>query len=101
MPELDAHLAEVLKVVTRSQRTIQEIALLYEKAHPPVIKVEVPWMYRTMLPNSAPKEKPPRSVGDALRELVSQGLVKRSVTRYLDGPLEEDTPVFSLPEPKK
>jgi hypothetical protein len=80
---------------------MEEIQERYEKKKPPLVKIEVSWINRTVLPNSAPKAQPPKQLQDLLHELVQLEVVKRSVTRYLDGPLDEDTPIFYLPESKK
>jgi hypothetical protein len=99
--ELRQDLMEVLRVMTRSPRTVEEIRTKWEENNPPLIKVETSWISRTVLPNSSRKTAPPKELAEILRELTHLGLVKRSITRYLDGPLDKDTEIFSLADPKK
>lgn len=95
MPELDAHLQEVLRAVTERQETIEEIRKRYEYKRAPLVKIEASWIHRTMLPNSSFQRKPSRQLENALRELLRQGLIRRAITRFLDEPLDQDTEVFS------
>jgi hypothetical protein len=95
MPELDTHLKEVLDAVTERTETAEEIRQRFENNKTPVVKAEVSWIHRTMLPNSSFQRRPSRQFEEALRELVRQGLIRRSITRFLDEPLERDTEVFA------
>ncbi len=99
MPEqLDERLVKVLQAVTNRPETLEEIKERYDQIERRIPKVETSWISRTMLPNSIAQNKAPKEFEELMQELVHFGLVKRSITRYLDHALEGDTAVFSRPE---